>query len=138
MYAITRIFPATTPRVMPGWVSKVERVIEHIAIAIQRLRIGRPRHNGIRTEETTQLRIIPPGIIVTQPLATRQAAFVVLAGEAFGGQIAECPAAVAAVGVVIVVGQRVAALIYKATTRLRVVLQQVEDTVSATCRCVGR
>ncbi len=57
----------------------------------------------------------------------------VLAGEAFGGQIAECPGgplgAVAAVGVVVVVGQRGAALIHKATTRLQVVLQQVEDTV---------
>jgi hypothetical protein len=47
---------------------------------------------------------------------------VVLAGEAFGGQIAEGPAAVAAVGVVVVVGQRGAGLIHKATTRLQVVL----------------
>ena len=51
-------------------------------------------------------------IIVTHPLAAGQAAFVVLAGEAFGGQIAEGPAAVAAVGVVVVVCQRVAALIH--------------------------
>ena len=75
------------------------------------------------------MRIIPPGIVVTQPFATRQAAFVVLAGEALGGQIAEGAAAVAAVGVVIVVCQRGAALIHKATTRLQVILQQVEDTV---------
>ena len=68
-------------------------------------------------------------IIVTHPLAAGQAAFVVLAGEAFGGQIAEGPAAVAAVGVVVVVCQRVTGLIHKATTRLQVVLQQVEETV---------
>lgn len=57
----------------------------------------------------------------------------VLAGEAFGGQIAERPAAVAAVGVVVVVGQRGAALIHKATTRLQVVLQQVEDPMLLLC-----
>jgi hypothetical protein len=66
---------------------------------------------------------------------------VVLAGEALGGQIAESPAAVAAVGVVIVVGQRGAGLIHKATTRLQVVLQQVEDpvidTIAATAQGVA-
>ena len=62
------------------------------------------------------------GLSVTHPLATRQAAFVVLAGEALGGQIAEGPAAVAAVGVVVVVRQRGAGLIHKATTRFQVVL----------------
>ena len=71
-------------------------------MALERLWVGRPRHNGIRTEEAPQLGIIPSGIIVTQALAARQATFVVLAGEAFGGQIAERPAAIAAVGVVVI------------------------------------
>ena len=107
---------------MPRRVCKPQRVIEHITVPIERLWIGRSRYNGIRTEERIQLGVIPTGIIVTQPLATRQAAFVILAGEALGGQIAECPAAIAAVGVVVVVGQRGAGLIHKATTRLQVVL----------------
>ena len=65
-------------------------------------------------------------------------AFVVLAGEAFGGQIAERRSAAvapstgsgqAAVGVVVVGGQGVAGLVDKGAARLQVVLQQVEDTV---------
>ena len=88
---------------MPCWIQIFYGVVEHIAVAIERLWVGRPRHNGIRTEEAPKLRIIPSGIIITQPLATGQAAFVILAGEAFGGQIAERAATVAAIGVVVVV-----------------------------------
>jgi hypothetical protein len=132
---------AIVARIMPRWICESEGIVEHITIPIERLRIGRPRHKGIRAEEATQLGVIPAGIVVTQTLATRQAAFVVLAGEALGGQIAESPAAVAAVGVVIVVGQRGAGLIHKATTRLQVVLQQVEDpvidTIAATAQGIA-
>ena len=54
----------------------------------------------------------------------------VLAGKAFRTQAAECrAAAIAAVGVVVVGGQRVAGLVDKDAARLQVVLQQVEDAV---------
>ena len=116
-------------RTMTIGINILQRVVKDIAITVERLRIGRPRDNGIRTEEAPQLGVIPSGIVITQPLAAGQAAFVVLPSEAFGGQIAEGPAAIAAVGVVVVVCQRGAALIHKATTRLQVVLQQVEGAV---------
>jgi len=104
--------------------------VEHIAVAIERLWIGRPRHNGIRAEEATQFSVIPSGIVVTQAFATRQATFMVLAGEAFCTQAAKCrPAAIAAIGQVVVGGQSDATLVDKAATGLQVVLQQVEDTV---------
>ena len=62
----------------------------------------------------------------------------VLAGEAFGGQIAERRSAAvapstgsgqAAVGVVVVGGQGVARLVNKDAARFQVVLQEIEDAV---------
>ena len=74
--------------------------------------------------------VIPARAIITQPFAARQATFVVLAGEALGGQIAERRStAVAAVGVVVVGGQGVARLVNKDAARFQVVLQEIEDAV---------
>ena len=54
----------------------------------------------------------------------------VLAGEAFGGQIAERhAAAIGAVGVVVIRTQRVAGPADKDAARLQVVLQQIEDAI---------
>ena len=52
----------------------------------------------------------------------------VLAREAFGRQGAEGPVAAGAIGEVVVGGQRGSTLVDKATTRLDVILQQIEDT----------
>ena len=88
------------PRIMSIWVREIKRVIENVSQPIQRLWIPRIGHNRIRGDKPPQLRIIPAGVVVAQPLPARQPGLVILAGETFGCQCAECTASIAAIGIV--------------------------------------
>ncbi len=52
---------------MPGRVRIAQRVPKNVRVTIERLRIGRTRHNRVRTEEPPQLRRIEPCPIVIDP-----------------------------------------------------------------------
>ena len=60
---------------VPRW------VVVYVRIAIQRLRIARLGHQGVRLREPPQRWVVPSGVIVVQPLGAGQAALVILAGE---------------------------------------------------------
>jgi hypothetical protein len=116
---------------MTGWVNILERVVDHIAVAIKRLRISRLRHNGVRAEETTQLGIIPTCAIVIQPFILGQAIFVVLPGETLRRHAAKGTATIAAVGQVVLVAicHHRSTLIHNDAGTIQMVAQGVEDTV---------
>jgi hypothetical protein len=51
---------------MPARIRVPHRVIQHIAIPVQRLRIPRLRHNRVRLHEAPQGRIVPSRVVRVQ------------------------------------------------------------------------
>ena len=88
---------------MTRWVNKFNRVIPYIGESVQILRICEVRHNGIRADKATQLRVIPARVVGAQPLTAEKVLLVVLtpfdklrAGcKALGGCVAKGTASVA-------------------------------------------
>jgi hypothetical protein len=52
---------------MPRRVRVLQRIVEHIRIPIQRLRVARARHNGIRAHEAPKQRVVITGVVIIQP-----------------------------------------------------------------------
>jgi len=46
-----------------------QRIVQHVGVAVQRLRIRRARHNRIRADEASQLRVVIARAVVHQPRA---------------------------------------------------------------------
>ena len=74
------------PREMSAGVLVPERIVEHVAVAIQGLRVGEALHQCIRADKPPYCRIVVPGTIVVQAGARVQplAGEKVLAGLSFG------------------------------------------------------
>ena len=70
---------------MPTRIRIPQRIIEHITVPIETLRIGRVGHNRIRADETPQPRHVVARLVIVQP----QGAIVALPGvAAIGGRVA--------------------------------------------------
>jgi hypothetical protein len=54
---------------MPCWIRVLERIVEHIAVPIQRLRLARARHNGIRAHEPPKQWIVIARVVIVQAAA---------------------------------------------------------------------
>lgn len=117
---------------MPAGVGIGERVVAHIAVAVEILRVGGVGDEAVGRHKAAQARIVPARAVVTQPKAARQRRLVILPGEAFGGE-RHLAAARAAKGCVVGVaaGGHHPRLRQHRTRRVQVVLQQVEDAVVA-------
>lgn len=58
---------ATSPAIhIPAWIDAVEGVICDIGVAIDALSIEDIRHNGIRTHEPPELRVLDAGVHVDE------------------------------------------------------------------------
>ena len=55
---------------MPGRVGVLERVVEHVALAVEGLGVARLRHHRIRADEAAQQRVVEPRPVVIQPYCT--------------------------------------------------------------------
>jgi len=71
------------PRDAPTRVRVPQRVVVHVRIPVEALRLPRLRHNRIRLDEAGDGGIIPPGAVMVQ----FQGMFPPLAGEAVGNRI---------------------------------------------------
>ena len=70
---------------MPRRIREVHRVISHIGVAVQTLRIRRLRHNRIRRDKSPHLRQIVPGVHVDEAQVVCPRVVVPVAGEAMVG-----------------------------------------------------
>jgi hypothetical protein len=74
-------FPFSIQGIVPTRIYEFGRIIVDIAVPIQRLRIPRLRHDGIRLDEAPYHGIIPPTLVEVQIGVILDA----LAGVAIGG-----------------------------------------------------
>jgi hypothetical protein len=66
----------------------LQRIVEHIRVPIQRLRLARPRHHRIRAHEPPKQRVVITGVVIIQP----NPRFLALPGELeIGGRRAALP-----------------------------------------------
>ena len=113
---------------MPARVGEPHGIVQHIRITIERLRIGRIRHNRVRLDEAADEGIVPSGIVKVQA----NGRFMILTGEAFGSEIAEGTVAVVAKGVVVIPGSDRAILVHQHAGGAEMVAQYVFYAVVAT------
>jgi len=55
---------------MPRGVGVLQRVVQHVRVPVQRLRVARLRHHRIRLHKPPQRRVVPSGIVKVQPYCT--------------------------------------------------------------------
>src|SRR5690348_17919454 len=67
---ISTLFPYTT-LFRSRWVHKTQWIIQHIAIRIQALPIGRRLENRVHAEEPAQCRVIDPSVHMEDRKSTR-------------------------------------------------------------------
>jgi hypothetical protein len=52
---------------MPTRIHILQRIVEHIRVAIQRLRLARARHHRIRAHEAPQQWVVITRVVIVQP-----------------------------------------------------------------------
>ena len=113
----------------------LERVIPHIAVAVEVLGVGRVRDEAVRGDESAHTRVIPACAVVVQPGPAGQCRLVVLAGEALLGEI-HLPTTAGPEGRIVgVAAGECTRFADGGAGGVQVVLQQVEDAVVT---CVAR
>lgn len=68
---------------MPCWILAPDRIVEHIAISVEVLRVGVARYQRVRAREAGQQRVVVAGMVVEQPGVVLALAGVVQAGLAY-------------------------------------------------------